>query len=156
MIIVTLTPLVGNTFVCRSGMTLMQSGGLQTTNFEFRTDPPNSSSICDNILAPVSGAIMPSFNTPTAFDFDQAMTIVYEGSPTTGPQPLPVGAFDPSQYSLTPPPGPNSVEVHVRGSGTHYRNCTVTQASQGGATQYTASCNDESPLTTRKFERFDY
>ncbi len=85
------------------------------------------------------------------------MSIVYQGGGSNGVvQPLEVAAFDPSQYSLTPPPGPNSIEVHVRGSGTHYRNCTVTQGSQGGATQYTASCNDESPLTARKFERFDY
>ncbi len=92
---------------------------------------------------------------PANFDLDQAMTIDFDGS-SAGHQQLAMFAYNPSAYGEVPPIGINGVEVHVRGSGTHYRNCTVTQASQGGATQYTASCNDESPLTARKFERFDY
>lgn len=157
MVVVTLEPIPGHseTFVCTSSITLLQAGGLQTNNFDFRNDPPNIGSFCGDVIQPVTVAVLPRSNTPASFDFDQAMTISYNGF-NTGHQPIAVPAFDPSQYSLTPPPGPNSVEVYVRGSGTHYRNCSVNQANQGGAIQYTASCNDESPLTFRAFERFDH
>ena len=159
MIALTLEPLENahQAFICPTRITLFQTGGLQTEAFFLRNDPPTSSSFCGPVLAPVTIALIPRSTTPAAFDFDQGMSIVYQGGGSNGVvQPLDISAFNPSQYDLTPPPGPNSVEVHVRGAGAHYRNCTVTQGAQGGGTQYTASCDDESPLTARGFDRFDY
>lgn len=159
MPVLTLEPIVNanQAFICAPRITLLQAGGLQTNAFWLRNDPPTSSSFCGSVLQTVTVALTPSSTTPTSFDFDQGMTISYTGGGSAAVvQPLALSAFDPSQYSLTPPPGNNAVEVHVRGSGAHYRNCTVTQGSQGGGTLYTASCADESPLKRGGFGRFDY
>lgn len=159
MIALTLEPIQnGNqAFICGPRILLMQTGGLQTDVFWLRNDPPTTSSFCGPVLAPVTVALMPRTTTPASFDFDQAMSIVYQGGGSNPVvQPLAITAFDPSQYGLTPTPGPHSVEVHVQGSGAHYRNCSVTQASQGGGTQYTASCNSETSLVRRQFEQLDY
>lgn len=159
MVVITLTPTNGAPFVCTSRFSLLQTGGLiaSSTNFWLNPDPGTINSYCGDLLAPITLAFDPRSSMPANFDMDQGMTIVFDGGiGSVGNQQLGMFAYDPSAYSLTPPPGPNSVEVHVRGSGAHYRNCTVSQGSQGGGIQYTASCDNESPLTARKFERLDY
>jgi hypothetical protein len=156
MVVLTLRPSAGTdpSFVCRVALTLLQAGGLQTNELNFNTDPSTSSSFCGDVIAPVTVAITPRSSTPASFDFDQGFTIDFDAY--MGHQTLAMFAFDPSQYNITPPPGPDSVEVYVRGSGAHYRNCQVTTRTVGAGDQYSATCASESPLKTGGFDRYDY
>ena len=156
MIVLTLQPNGGSnpSFLCGVDLTLLQSGGLQTDELYFRTDPLTSSSFCGDVIAPVSVAITPRSTTPANFDFDQGFTIDFNAS--LGHQTLAMFAYDPTQYALTPPAGPDAVEVRVRGAGPHFRNCQVSVSAVGGGQQYTASCASETPLKAGGFERYDY
>lgn len=156
MAVLTLLPTNGTrpSFVCSVDLLLLQPGGLQTDALNFYTDPANISTYCGDVIAPVSVSLLPRSNTPTSFDFDQAFTIDFDGS-TAGHQTLSMPAYNPALYNITPPAGPNSVEVRVHGSGTHFRNCQVSTQPAGGATQYSATCNAESPLRHSGFERYD-
>jgi hypothetical protein len=136
-------------------MTLLQTGGLQATSFNFRNDPPTVNSFCGSVLAPVTVALFPDFGTPAAFDFDQGFSIDFDGS-SAGHQALAVSAFDPAAYNLSLPPGPDSVNVFVQGANVLYQNCTVGSATVGGGKQYTASCALEAPLKAAQFEKYDY
>lgn len=154
MVVLTLTPATGSgAFICPPDMTLLQSGGLQTSSFYFRPDPPTSGSFCNYVIAPVSVALFPNSSTPAAFDFDQGFSIDYNGSTH---QALPISAFDPAAYSLTPPPGPDSVNLFVQGANVQYQNCTVSSSVVGGGKQYTASCALEAPIKAAEFDKYDY
>lgn len=158
MPVLTLVPQTGSghaPWLCKTGLTLLQAGGLQTTAFNFRTDPPTINSFCGDVVAPVTVAITPSSTTPAAFDLDLGFSIDWDGS-SAGHQAIAVGAFNPGAYNLTPPPGPHSVNIQVQGKNVLYQNCTVTTAAVGGGTQYTASCGLEAPLKSSQFEKYDY
>ncbi|HJU40313.1 MAG TPA: hypothetical protein VJ724_12120 [Tahibacter sp.] len=143
-------------FVCETNLTLLQAGGLQTTNFNFRPDPPTISSYCGDVVATVTVAITPASNTPAAFDLDAGFSVDHAGFGAVGHQAVSVPAYNPAAYSLTPPPGPHSVNVYIQGKNILYRNCTMTTAPIGGGTQYTASCALEEPLKFGSFEKYDY
>lgn len=159
MVVLTLSPPAsgtGNTpYVCLIDMTLLQTGGLQATSFNFRNDPPTVNSFCGSVLAPITVALFPDFGTPAAFDFDQGFSIDFDGG-SAGHQALAVPAYDPAAYGLMPPAGPNSVNLFVQGANVLYQNCTVTSSPVGGALQYTASCALEAPLKAAQFQMYDY
>lgn len=157
MIVLTLTPTAGSnpSFICQPRFQILQAGGLQTTAFDVKNDPSTISAYCADVVAPVTVAFVPKSSTPTSFDFDQGMTIDYDGL-TAGHQTIAIPAFDPASYNITPTPGPHAIDVHVRGTASHYRNCTVSTATVGNGTQYTAHCASESPLKSGGFERTDY
>lgn len=142
-------------WLCKTGLTLLQAGGLQTTAFNFRTDPPTINSYCGDVIAPVTVAITPSSSTPASFDFDLGFSIDWDGY-TAGHQALAVGAYDPAAYSIVPPPGLESVNLYVQGHNLLFQNCAVTQSNGGGGVQYTASCALESPLKASQFQMYDY
>lgn len=157
MVVVTLTPPINaaDPYVCAVRLTLLQTGGLQTTSLNFRTDPQGGAGFCGDVLAPVTVALFPNSGTPAAFDFDAGFSIDYDGN-SAGHQAMAVSAFNPAAYSLTPPAGPHSVNVQVQGRNILFQNCTVTSAPAGGGSQYTASCALESSLKASKFEKYDY
>lgn len=157
MVVVTLTPSPGATspFICYTSITLLQAGGLQTTAFNLRTDPPTSSNICRSVVSTVTAALVPTVATPAAVDFDQGFSLDYDGT-SSGHHVVAVSAYNPAAYNLTPPPGPNSVNVFVGGKNVLFQNCTVASAPVGGSTQYTASCALEAPMKASGFERYDY
>lgn len=137
-------------YVCASSLTLVAGGGLQTNAFYFRTDPPTINSFCGDVVAPVTVALVPTSQTPAAFDFDQGFSIDYDGFDLH--QSLSIAAYNPAAYNLTPPPGSSSVNLFIKGQNQLFTNCTVT--SSGG--QYTASCANETPLKSSRFEEFDH
>lgn len=158
MVVLTLKPLAGTTpFICSLDFTLIQSGGLQTGNIYANPDPSTVDSFCGDLLVPITVGIYPKSNFPANFDLDQGMTIDFDGgSSGGGHQQLVMFAFDPSQYSLSPPNGPNTVKVLLRGAAIQYRNCNVTPSPIGGGTQYSATCGSETPLKSGGFDRYDY
>jgi hypothetical protein len=133
MPVVTLRPSAGSnpSFFCGAGMVLLQAGGLQTDAFSFYTDPFNSSSFCTDVVSPVTVAFVPRFNTPANFDFDQGFSIDFDGA-SAGHQTLAMFPYDPSQYSIGPQPGSDSVEIHIDGAGAHYRSCLNRPGIRGG------------------------
>lgn len=143
-------------FICKTNLTLLQAGGLQTTNFNFRTDPPTISSYCSEVATTVTVAITPTSGTPAAFDLDAGFSIDHSGHSSVGHQAIAVPAYNPAAYSLTPPPGPHSVNLFIQGKNILFRNCTMTTAPIGGGTQYTASCALEEPLKFSGFQKYDY
>lgn len=155
MIVLTVTPTDTSnpSFLCGAGMQLLQSGGLQTEAMYLRADPGTSNSFCSDVLSSVTLAIVPRSNTPAAFDFDQATTIDFDGA-TAGHQTIAIAAFNPAAYTLTPPPGPDLVDVYVHGTPSGFRNCTVSTAPSGSGTRYTASCASEVPLQANGFDRY--
>jgi hypothetical protein len=157
MPVLTLQPSTGDdpSFFCGAGMVLLQSGGLQTDAFSFYTDPFNSSSFCTDVVAPVTVAFVPRFNTPANFDFDQGFSIDFDGA-SAGHQTLAMFPYDPSQYIIGPQPGSDSVEIHVHGPGIHYRSCHVSTTTVGAGHQYSATCDSESSIKVGGFERHDY
>ncbi|MEO7433637.1 MAG: hypothetical protein ABIV12_16295 [Dokdonella sp.] len=157
MIVLTLTPTNSQSpsFICAPRFQLLQAGGLQTTAFSVKNDPVPISSYCAEVVAPVTVAFVPTTQTPASFDFDQGMSVNYDGL-SAGQQYIAIPAYNPALYNLTPPLGSNAVKVHVRGSATSYRNCAVSITAIGGGSEYTASCNDEAPLKAGGFELYDY
>lgn len=157
MIVLTLEPVdnASPSFICQPRFLLLQAGGLQTTAFDVKNDPQTISSYCTEVVAPVTVAFVTRSNTPAAFDFNQGMTIDYDGL-TAGHQQIAIGAYNPSLYDLTPPSGPDSIRVTVRATGTSFRNCAVSNTAVGGGKQYTATCASEAPLKAGGFEKYDY
>lgn len=156
MIVLTLTPTdtANPSFICSGSFTLLQSGGLQTDALSARTDPGTINSFCQDLIAQVTLGVVPTSQTPTSFDFDQATTIDFDGA-SAGHQTIAIAAYNPANYSLTPPPGPDAVRVFLPGgAGRSYQNCTVTTQAAGSGELYRATCAGEAPLQANGFDRY--
>lgn len=156
MIVLTLAPtdISNPSFICSAAFTLLQSGGLQTDALSARTDPGTINSFCQDLIAQVTLGIVPTSQTPLSFDFDQATTIDFDGS-SAGHQTIAIAAYNPANYNLTPPPGPDAVRVFLPGgTGRSYQNCTVTIQPSGAGDLYRATCAGEAPLQANGFDRY--